>query len=762
MIKNALSFLFGISEKYENNKFLSNVRSNYAVSYIVVALIGMVLYTVTYLDKVSEFNIWTQNYSYYFIDNKTPLLSTLDTYKWVRYAEEIRDGKYEPGTLDHKMYYPEGLPRPGNTPLPSLMIKWYASIISNESYPVMKRFTFDASGNFKLVPPNESQVNEMLPRNGNLVYSALFLPALLAGLVAFPVLFFFNRIGYVGVAVAGAVSSIYAIMIYQRSLFGRLDTDLLNIFFPMLIALFISLIPRAKALITDENVNQNDLNKDSIFVGVYSALAGLSTLGYYFWYEHSAFNIVFLGILVVIIIAQGHQLRNIIIGAVAFILFSNPLQIFDGVTNLYYMVVAYILNTDTSGATGFPNVYTTVSEAIHRDNNMVLVSVSGNALLTSLALLFFLIFTVVEFKKLLPILPFFAVGLLSFVSSQRFSMYLSVYYGAGLGYMFTLIFKFILESKGISDKLGSIKFTSAFNVKSYVMLFVSCLVGLTIYSYTGKFARSGSGGTAVDIPIAQAYLEMKNILPKDSVFYTWWDFGLVMEYLMEMGTFHDGMSQNTPKTHFVAKSLATSNQTELRNIMGFLVEKNMTYVDEQLKKGRTPYELSTEASNYQGGSLKDKNIYLVFTQDMLFKFVPIQQLGLYDLKNNKRNIPPGTILECRESQINVTWQCQGGGGLVTLDTSQFLINQQPINHLTIVNNGQVVMDNLQSPYKTGVDLILYNIGMPGSFSSQLVIGSPEYLYSNLMQMFLAGHYDSNHFVPVYQKLPYILVYKVID
>jgi len=144
---------------------------------------------------------------------------------------------------------------------------------------------------------------------------------------------------------------------YMRSSIGRIDTDLLNLFFPVLAGLLILLAGKAK---TEKNVL------------LYSIGAGLSLFLFKWWYERAGFTLAFFMVLVFSLFVKQIRFRAILVGAFLFVLCAEPATFMAGTGSVEGFLENYfviedaasknVIDSVTTPAT-FPNVFKTISEA---------------------------------------------------------------------------------------------------------------------------------------------------------------------------------------------------------------------------------------------------------------------------------------------------------------------------------------------------------------------------------------------------------------
>ena len=120
---------------------------------------------------------------------------------------------------------------------------------------------------------------------------------MLASLFVLPLGIYFFQIGVPVSGLLGGLIGTFASGYYMRSSIGRIDTDMLNLFFPVFAALLILLASRAK---TDRSVL------------LYALGAGLSLFLFQWWYNKPGFTLTFFAVLVFNFFIQRIRFRTIL------------------------------------------------------------------------------------------------------------------------------------------------------------------------------------------------------------------------------------------------------------------------------------------------------------------------------------------------------------------------------------------------------------------------------------------------------------------
>ena len=96
---------------------------------------------------------------------------------------------------------------------------------------------------------------------------------------------------------------------FTRSSIGRIDTDMLNLFFPILVSLFIFLAGTAK---------------NNWMTILYSSLTGMSLTIFMWWYQRPGFIVAYFLTLLLFFVINRIKIHTILISCCFFILFTDP------------------------------------------------------------------------------------------------------------------------------------------------------------------------------------------------------------------------------------------------------------------------------------------------------------------------------------------------------------------------------------------------------------------------------------------------------
>jgi len=272
-------------------------------------------------------------------------------------------------------------------------------------------------------------------------------------------------------------------------------------------------------------------------------------------------------------------------------------------------------------------------------------------------------------------------------------------------------------------------------------------MGVFFWLISGQTAISFVPGPSIHTGIYATFLEVKKRVPEDSALLTWWDYGYAITDATGLATFHDGGSQFTPKTYFMARGFISPDQEELYDITQYLSTEG--------NQGITKNNTSPEALLQAVRNVEQKPwnpIYLFFTADMTGKYGAISKLGSWDLEKGGSKPRGFQNLACNKI-TNVGMDCRGA----KIDLKAGKINNQvPLRRMIFIRDGQVLREQ--------------EFGNTQGYSLQLLVKErqivevqlvdDEVFHSNYNQMFLLGRYRKDLFEETYNAFPFSRLFRI--
>jgi len=654
-----------------------------------VLILALLVYIASFYYRYHQFQVWKEHPAVYFVDNY-PAMTTLDAYLWLRYAKEYKKGTYYKTDNDSLRAFPTKYSKPHPIPMLSALISFVSSLTGRSIY-----------------------------------MSGLILVPLLAGLfvVAMALYFYFAGMPIAGIVggFVGAFSWMYAI----RTAMGRVDTDLLQLFFMFTGSLLVLLAYKTES-------DRKRL--------IYSALLGINFLLFGWWYAHYGIDVVYFAILVVMLLIRRVKLTYLVLCSALFVLFSNPLWFihsFSGFLGFFenYGKVKSVFSGD------FPNIMKTITETEHLSPAKVLLYILSNRLVDGVGLLLSFAMLIVMGLRAIPLLPIFLLGLLAFKSSNRTVMFLAPFVGAGLGFVLDVIF----------SKLDFKKIKTAY-LNLGASIITLALMGVLLMLTAYRFVPMPS----IQAPIVKSFLDIKKKINRAAIF-TWWDYGYAIEDMDGFATYHDGGVHGGARTYLVAKALISDNDTLMYHIISFMDRFGVKPIMKAIRSDNKSAGDAVKLAYRYSKPIKDDFNYVLFTVDMIYKYYAISYLGSWDF-NRQKSFPDGYALYTCSGFKNNAFYCDRG----IIDLNKGYINGKlPIKRFVYVLNGKVF--KTMDFHDRGVDVELCLTKKPGSNSMDVdfvLVCDDKVFNSNFNRMFILGDYDSSRFEEVYNNFPYARLFRV--
>ena len=682
----------------------------YYLLFLVVLVLGLYI-------RFDDIQFWKANEHLFFYKGET-LYSEYDSFLFARLAKDMEEGLYRPGKIDPFRFFPDNSSQ--------------AKIDKEEFAPKYGISGAFISNTFYFL----SQLTGL-----SVAWLTWYLIPFLAISPAIPLFFYLKRLNLPFAGLAGGIVMLSAPMYLGRTNLMRLDHDVLNLTFPILIAFLFYLFFASQTQ-----------GKKLIFV----CLASLTLIFYQLWYGHP--NLCFVLVLIFILYylwekkfklssfkKEDYLYLGLLILPQVWYLYAGPYHLY-----LQVKTLVFGLKEQTSAEklfSDFPNILQSISELQRLSLKEVFATATYSTAFGVAGLIGALALFIFHIRSLFFLLPFFGIGLLTFVSGARFAMYLSPFVGLGLGYLVHLLFEKLLPMMGLFVEERK---------RSFALLLTGTLLFLALI-----FASRGAV-SAVSTPKVHSFLVkdmdwIKHNTPKNSVIWTWWDYGYAFQLYARRATIHDGGSQASPKTYLVAKSFAVSSPEQGWRVISFTANYGLTGLANLLKEGKRASAIVEDmlAGNFDK-PLKTP-IYVVFTDDLISKFGWVHYFGSYDF--NKKEGTFGQIVspqDCKMIAPNVI-QCADLDNAI-LDLTNGIIN---------IKNGTIPIKDFyfhdgkelkaQQFFENGyvVELVRTQEGKFGLF---LLL--PQQADTLFNRMFILRQYDQRYFELVYDNFPISVIYRV--
>lgn len=645
--------------------------------------------------RFDDLKVWNSHREVFYYKDR-PLFTSYDAFIFARFGQDYLEGLYKPGKPDPLKFVPDNF------------------IAENVTYP-------DPI-------PMESWLGANLSRleKTHIENVALWLTPVLSVLFAVPLVLFFYRLNLPITGFAGSLLGVISLIYLIRTTVVRFDTDSLNLFFPFAIAYFLL-----------ESTFSSGKRKYLCLVA-----AGLLAQLYNWWYSHPGLILVMVVTYVVwLIFFSKEDRKEKIRELLLLILFSNPVVLYSGVQNLMGSITTYLVNYFKPAVKGFPNVVMSISEARHFEFLKLARISAGNAVVFSLGFAGAVLLFMRNLRNTLFLLPIFLIGIIAFKGGNRFAMYIAPFVGMGLGYLY--------EKSAETVKARFSSYLSRILTPAGVVLLTAVLVWSNAESFQ-FLARP-----KITPHLEADFLKLQTLTPEDSWIWTWWDYGYAIQYLGRRATFHDGGSQGSPKTYFVATTYSTSSPQVAYNVITAIANTGNTGIQKLLKSGKTPEEIRDLIFSGELSAPLRHSVYWLFSEDEIGKFMWINYFGTWNFKKKKglRNfivplnctVRNGDVLVCNRNRF-------------VIDIKRGLLYERDVK---VPLGKLVIKDNQKYSVKTFHEnggLYLEYVRKNGR--SWLFLMGNQPFNSMFNQMYILRNYDRKFFDLVYDDFPTMVLYRV--
>jgi dolichyl-diphosphooligosaccharide--protein glycosyltransferase len=657
-------------------------------------MIILSVYGITYHQRLADYRYWMENSQDYVVDQVTAM-SGMDPYYWLKMAKKLDEGQLGKGQVDPQKGYPDLVPF-ALQDQPSLL----AHFIS-----LGKNFT-----------------------GGDYYRAGLLLIPILAGLFVFPLFFYFNRLGFGASAVLGGLVGAFSHSYYDRTMMGRVDTDLLNTFFPLAVACFI--LPMSREKTWRANL-------------CLAAAAGLTMFFFTWWYQQPSFILVYLFFLAVHLLVGRVSWKQIALILPVFLLASGPSYVAQSAQSLQTFLWTYVSPPPT-GLIAWPNILNTIAEAQTHTIGMKLRMLYGLLPLVFAGFAGLAYLCVRRFRQMIPLIPLFMLGAWAMVGPSRFTMYLAPLIGVGVGVLIEVLVKYA----GKKIRLQPLPVTLASIALMFILFFATD-------DYTGFPFNTTP---IMSAETTRALLNIKKIVPKHAAMFTpYWEFGYPLMDIGDFATYHDGGLQGGMRTTLASKAMISTNQKEMVSLLSYLEDYGFNHLAAQIAKEKmSADQMMNRVFNYPG-EFRGENVYVLYLESMIEKFGSLAYLGNWDFDQKKSDAMDYVLLDCFSLAGNVM-TCSDG----TIDLNRGVMNDGtvdiPLRGALFVNNGYV---SSQQYYEKGPEPGYYlEVLMKDNNIVKILVTDERLFRTNFNQQFLLGNYDRHYFEEVYNDVPLARVLKV--
>ncbi|MBT7237582.1 hypothetical protein HN865_01865, partial [Candidatus Woesearchaeota archaeon] len=474
-------------------------------------------------------------------DSGQTYLLAIDPYHYYRQAENIlKNGHVGDEIVEGK-------------PFDNHMIAPKGNIVSNSLHPWIGATIHKISSIFG---------------NDSLMKSFFAIPLIFAILSVIPAFFIARRVSNnLGGLVAATLLAISPVFL-GRTPAGFSDTDVYNIFFPLMISwLFLeSFILRHK-----------EKTKKYIYAGIAGLFTGIFAFAWEGWWYIFDFIIAsMIGYLIYLIFVHKKyfhktlKMKNLLVTFASYV-FSTVIfvTIFSGFSTILDSIkgpLSMLFIKSAAHTNLWPNVYTTVAELGDTSLSQV-ISTLGGPLLAILVIFSISLLFIKKNKKQFDIKYGMFLGIwflgtiFGSLSGLRFAMFVVPVYAIALGILAGKTYNFITNKLSKSLELNK-KFVSIILIILLVVMFISPI----------KDTHKTAMGEVPQMNDAwyDTLTKIKQETAETAIINSWWDFGHWFKAIADRKVTFDGASQNIPQAHWVGKVLLTNNEEEAIAILMML------------------------------------------------------------------------------------------------------------------------------------------------------------------------------------------------
>jgi dolichyl-diphosphooligosaccharide--protein glycosyltransferase len=664
---------------------------------ILLLLSIIAVYGLSVYKRQASYSYWMENRQDYVVGHVTAM-SDMDSYYWLKMARELDKGTLGKKKPDPTKGYPDLVP---------LAIKDSPSLLA-ELISFARNFT-----------------------GGDYYRSGLILVTILAGLFVFPLFFYFNRLGFGASAVLGGLIGSFSHAYYARTAMGRVDTDLLNIFFPLLAACFILPMDREKTWIA--NV-------------LLAAGAGFSMYLFTWWYQVPFFILVYLPALAVYLIFGRVPWKQTAAVLVIFLLASGPDYVQQSMQSLRTILGAYVSPLPTGGI-AWPNILGKIAEAekigivetLKRLHGLLPVVFAGFA---GLAYLY-----VRRFRQMIPVTPLILLGAWSLTGPSRFAMYLAPFIGVGAGVLIEGLVGW--GGKKAADRKGQSR-EALLSAASVALMF------LLFFSTSGHTRYAQQTAPIVSASTTGALLDIKSRVPAHSAMFTpFWEFGYPLMEIGDFATYHDGGLHGGMRTTLTSKAMTSTRQEDMVSMLYFLEDYGFNHLSSLVRKENlSGSQMMERVFNYPG-KFKGEDVYVLYLEETLRKVRPMSHFGTWDFELRTSDPMDYVKLDCF-SPTGSTMRCSDG----TIDLARGFMNDGsvdiPLRAILWVDDGYVA-DRTNFANDQGYYL---QVLMKNGKLHMILVADERLFRTNFNQQYLLGNFDRRYFEEVYNNFPVARVLKL--
>ncbi len=651
-----------------------------------------IVYGITFCQRYISYSHWFDRPDVYVVDDVSAM-SGMDSYYWLKVARELDEGSLGKGQPEPTRAYPDG------------------GLLVYKDQPSLLAHCISLAKNFT---------------GGDYYRAGLLLIPLLAGLFVIPLFFYFNQFGFGAAAVMGGLVGSFSDAYYARTKMGRIDTDLLNLFFPLAAACF--MLP---------------IRRDRSWWGnlLLAAASGLMIYFYVGWYQQPSLIAVYLCALAAYLLFARVPWKQVGPILLVFLVACGPEYLLQVGKSLQVFLLAYISPPPT-GLIAWPNVLQTVGEAQVRGALVTIEKLHGFLPLVIVGFVGLAYLCLRHFRLMIPVAPLLAFGAWSLVGPNRFAMYLAPFVGVGIGVLIELLIRYLDKREKIRQQLVP--------VVSITLMF------LVFFSATGYTGFPKTPSPIINAVTTRALLDIKKLAPPHSAMFTpYWEYGYPLMEIDDFASYVDGGTQLGMRGSLSAIAMTSEDQRDMVSLLAYLEDHGFNGLAARIRNEKLNAEQMLDlVFDYPQGFSGD-NVYVIYLEKMIWKVFSLTRIGTWDFTERTSKPSDYVELHCFAMSSDIM-QCSDG----TIDLRRGYMNDGtvdiPLRGALFINDGYVI-DERYYQHKSGYYL---QVMMKNGKAFLTLVADGPLFRSNFNQQYLIGKYDPRYFEEVYNDFPTARLFRV--
>lgn len=442
-------------------------------------------------------------------------------------------------------------------------------------------------------------------------------------------------------AIGGGLSASYLV----RSSAGRIDTDQLNLAFVYLLFGMCVVAARTRS-----------------WKQYFLLCVAIGCIGYLFMWWYDRAQLVWIPVMSLVwMTTLFHRNLLLALAGAALVISLSGAAIFNPFDS------AYLRDTTASLGFVFPNTYDTITEISPLTITQMLSRMTGSVEMGLLCVLGIGVWTSRHPVIGLAFAPFALFGFLNFVIGNRAIFYSAPVFWFGGAYLVTTLCRFIA-----TQLTGEMRQQQAQTRAGITATMIAMLMAWAA-SPTSYIPRS-----TFPPPVIAGFEELgQSSQDRQAVVATWWDYGYIATLFSGLPTLHDGGSQTSPTTHFLARSMLEKEQSRSVGLLKSLATDGIAGIGNFQTAGELDYHFDKAAS------MGSPPLLLVVTNQMAGWMESISKIGNWDIEKGEpiqlRGNPDGPEvhykpINCRFNAYPRHLNCNG----LKIDLENGLIDGQPL------------------------------------------------------------------------------------